>query len=79
MKYYENDQLLAINEMWEGVKGETFPIGLIIGIIVLVVILAVVILLYRFKDKIKWVKINIKRKTYAEKHNLKLVKKEFIK
>ncbi len=76
MSYFDNDTLVEINEMWEAVKGETFPLWIILLTVAIVLILAIIILLYRFKDKIKWLKFERNKKDYATKHNLKVVKKE---
>jgi spermidine/putrescine transport system substrate-binding protein len=77
MSYFDSDELLSINEMWESVKGETFPLWLIILIFALIILLAVAIVLYRNREKIKWLKLpEFKKKSYAEKNNLKVVKKE---
>jgi len=77
MSYFDGQELLALNEMWESVKGETFPLWLIILIFALIILLAVAIVLYRNREKIKWLKLpEFKKKSYAEKNNLKVVKKE---
>ncbi len=79
MKNFSDDTLMAINEMWEGVKGETFPTWIIILIVALVVLLAVFVVLQRNKDKIKFLqKDPLTKKTYAEKKGLKLIKRENI-
>lgn len=79
MSYFDNDTLLSINEMWESVKGETFPVWLIILFVVLIVLLAVFIVLYRNKEKIKWLKLPERKTTYAERKGLKVIKKEYLK
>jgi spermidine/putrescine transport system substrate-binding protein len=77
MSYFDGQELLALNEMWESVKGETFPLWLIILIFGLIILLAIAIVLYRNKEKIKWLKLpEFKKKSYAEKKNLTVVKKE---
>lgn len=76
MSYFDNDTLVSINEMWEAVKGETFPLWIILLTVGIVVLLATVILLYRFRDKIKIFKFEIKQTDYAKKHNLKIIKRE---
>ena len=63
MSYFDNDTLMSINEMWEGVKGETFQAWLIILAISLVVVLAILILLLRNKEKFKWLKLPERKKT----------------
>jgi uncharacterized membrane protein len=62
--------------MWESVKGETFPVWVIILVVALVVLLAVVIVLYRKKDKISWFNIPSKKQTRLEKKGYKVIKKE---
>ena len=79
MSYFDNDTLTAINEMWESVKGETFPLWLIILMVVLIVLLAIFIVLYRNKEKIKWLKLPERKKTYAERKGLKVIKREYLK
>ena len=77
MKNFNDETLMAINEMWEGVKGETFPTWLIILFAAIVVLLAVAVVLYRNKDKIKIFQSDpTTKKTYAEKRGLKLIKRE---
>ena len=76
MSYFDNDTLMSINEMWEGVKGETFPTWLIILAIALVVVLAILIVLLRNKDKFKWLKFPERKSTYAERKGLKVIKIE---
>ncbi len=78
MSYYDNDTLLDINEMWEAVKGETFPLWIILLTVGIVLLLATTILLYRFRDKVKIFKFELNKKDYATKHNLKVIKKEKI-
>jgi hypothetical protein len=75
MNYFNDDQLVRINKMWESVKSPTFPMWVINLIFILVILLAVFIVLYRHKDKIKWFKLPEKKTDYATKHNLKVVKK----
>ena len=76
MSYFDNDTLMSINEMWEVVKGETFPMWLIITIAGLVVVLAILIVLVRNKDKLSWVKLPERKTTYAERKGLKVVRIE---
>lgn len=76
MSYFDNDTLVSINGMWEAVKGETFPLWIILLTVGIVVLLATLILLYRFRDKIKIFKFEIKQTDYAKKHNLKVIKRE---
>ena len=76
MSYFDNDTLMSVNEMWEVVKGETFPMWLIITIAGLVVVLAILIVLVRNKDKLSWVKLPERKTTYAERKGLKVVRIE---
>lgn len=79
MSNFDSKTLKSINDMWEGVKGETFPTWLLILIAVFVVILATFVILYRNKEKIKWFKLPERKTTYAERKNLKVIKVEDIK
>lgn len=76
MQNFQPDTLLKINDMWEGVKGETFPIWLIILIAGLVVLLALIIVLYRNREKIAWLKLPERKQTRLEKKGYKVIKKE---
>ncbi len=76
MSYFDGDALLSVNEMWEKVKGETFPLWIILFTLGLVVVLAVVILLFRFRDKINWLKLPERKTTYAERKGYKIIKIE---
>ncbi len=78
MNNFSSETLMTINDMWEGVKGETFPICLILLIVVLVILLATAIVLYRNKEKIKWLKLPVKTQTAMEKKGYKIVKIENI-
>ena len=78
MQNFNSETLLSINDMWETVKGETFPLWIILLIAGLVVLLAVFIVLYRHKDKIRWFKLPEKKQTSMEKKGYKAVKKENI-
>lgn len=75
MSYFDPDTTITINNMWERVKGETFPVGLIIGAIVLIVLIATLIVLYRNKDKLNIKLPEFKRKTPADK-GYKVISKE---
>ena len=75
MSYFDQDTNITINNMWERVKGETFPVGLIIGAIALIVFIAIAIVLYRNKDKLNIKLPEIKRKTLTDK-GYKIIKKE---
>ncbi len=76
MNYFDNDTLMRINEMWEGVKGETFPLWLILLVAGLVVVLAVFVVMYRNKERFPWLKFPERKKTYAERKELTVIKKE---
>ena len=78
MSYFVSETLMIINDMWEVVKGETFPTWLIILIAVFVVLLAVVVVAYRNKEKIKWLKLPERKTTLAERKGYKIVKVEKI-
>ncbi len=78
MNNFDSETLLSINEMWETVKGETFPLWLILLIVGLVILFAVVIVLYRNKEKVKWLKLPERKRTYAERKGYKIIKKENI-
>ena len=79
MSYFAPDTLLDINEMWEKVKGETFPTWFLILFFVIVALLAVFMVLYRNKEKISWFKLPERKTTYAQRKGLKVVKKEHLK
>lgn len=78
MGYFNSTTLMDINDMWESVKGETFPLWAILLTVALVILLSVFIILYRNKEKIKWFKFPERKTTYAERKNLKIVKKEYL-
>ena len=78
MEFFPNDTLMSINEMWEKVKGETFPALVIILIVVAVVILAAAVVLYRNKEKIKRHKTHEQKPTAMEKKGYKIIKIENI-
>ena len=78
MNYFDNETLTRINDMWAGVKGETFNTSTIIMVLVLVLVIIAVIVLYRLRDKIKWLKLPESKKSYAEKHDLKVVSREIV-
>ncbi len=75
MSFFPNDALMEINDMWEQVKGETFPVWVLILTAVLMVLISVFLVLARNKDKLSWIKLP-QRKSYAEKKGLKLIKTE---
>jgi spermidine/putrescine transport system substrate-binding protein len=76
MSYFDSDTLLNVNDMWESVKGETFQTWLIILIAVAVVLLMVLIVLLRNKEKFPWLKLPERKRSYAERKNLTVVKVE---
>jgi hypothetical protein len=78
MNNFDSETLLSINEMWETVKGETFPLWLILLIVGLVILLAGAIVLYRNKEKISWLKLPERKTTYAERKGYIIIKKENI-
>ena len=77
MSYFSGEELMAINEMWEHVKGETLPTEIIIMTIVIVVLLAVLMILYRNKEKLSWLKLPERKSTYAQRKGLKLISREY--
>lgn len=79
MSYFDSNTLLNVNEMWEGVKGETWPWWLILTFLGLVVLLGAVILLFRNKEKFKWLQIPERKTTYAQRHNLTEISRKEIK
>ncbi len=76
MQNFDSKTLIAINDMWESVKCETFSSGVLLMFAGIVVLLAVAIILYRNKDKISWLKLPERQDNYAKNRNLKLIKKE---
>ena len=76
MSYFDSYTLLKVNEMWEKVKGQTFPTWVIVLTICIVAVIAIIIVLIRHKDKIKWLKLPQRKTTYAERKGLKIVKVE---
>lgn len=78
MNNFSNEVLMDINDMWESVKGETFPMWLIILIAVIVVLLMVLIVLLRNREKFPWLKLPQRKTTYAERKGLRVVKVEEI-
>lgn len=78
MSYFDSETLLDVNDMWESVKGETFDSWVIILTIALVVALLVLAVLYRNKDKLTFIKLPERKKTYAERKGYKIIKIEEI-
>lgn len=78
MQNFDNETLLSINDMWETVKGETFPVWVILLVAGIVLLLAVLIVLYRHKEKLKWFRLPERKLTAMEKKGYKAVKKENI-
>ena len=79
MSFFDSETLMDINEMWERVKGETWPWWVIILIVSLVVLLAILMVLYKHRDKIKWLKLPERKKSYAERKGLTEISKKEIK
>ena len=67
MSFFPNDALMEINDMWEQVKGETFPVWVLILTAVLVVLISVSLVLARNKEKLSWIRLP-QRKSYAERN-----------
>ena len=78
MEYFKKDVIMDINDMWEQVKGETFPTWLIILVAVLVVLIGIAIVIIRNKEKFSWLKLPENDKTYYERKGYKVIKKEDI-
>ncbi len=79
MSFFDSETLMDINEMWEKVKGETWPWWVIILIITLVVLLAILMVLYKHRDKIKWLRFPERKKSYAQRKGLTEISKKEIK
>ncbi len=79
MSFFDSETLMDINEMWEKVKGETWSWWVIILIVSLVVLLAILMILYKNKDKIKWIKLPERKKSYAQRKGLTEISKKEIK
>lgn len=77
MSYFGGEELMAINEMWEHVKGETLPTEIIVMTIVIVVLLAVLMIAYRNKEKLSFLKLPERKTTYAQRKGLKLISREY--
>ena len=77
MKNFSSDALMDINDMWEGVKGTTFSTWFIIVVVSLVVALGIFMILFRNKDKIKFIKLPERKDRLANK-GYKIIKKEKI-
>lgn len=75
MSFFPNEALMEINDMWEQVKGETFPVWVLILTAVLVVLISVSLVLARNKEKLSWIRLP-QRKSYAERKGLTLIKSE---
>ena len=79
MNYFNSDTLMQINEMWEEVKGENFDTWVLLLFAGIILLMVIVIVLYRNKDKIKWERFHKEKPDYATKHNLEVVKREYVK
>ncbi len=79
MSYFDSETLMDINEMWEHVKGETWPWWVIILIISLVVLFAISMVLFKHREKFKWLKLPERKTTYAERKGLKEISRVEIK
>jgi uncharacterized membrane protein len=78
MSFFDSETLMDINEMWERVKGETWPWWVIYLIIALVILLAILIILFKHRDKIKWFKLPERKTTYAQRKGLKEISRKEI-
>ncbi|MBR2323164.1 MAG: extracellular solute-binding protein [Clostridia bacterium] len=78
MQNFNNEALRQINDMWEVVKGETFPTWALILFAVLVFVIGATVVVYRNKEKIKWHKNLVYKKTALEKKGYRIIKIEEI-
>ncbi len=78
MQNFNNQALRSINEMWEVVKGETFPEWVIILFVIFVFLLGAAVVLYRSKDKINWNIAKENKKSPLEKKGYRIIKIEEI-
>lgn len=78
MSYFDDDTLISVNNMWEMVKGSTFPTGMLIAVGALVILIIAVVVLYRNKDKIKWLKLPTRKKKTLTDKGYKIIEKQDI-
>lgn len=78
MSFFDSETLMDINEMWERVKGETWPWWVIILIVSLVILLAMLMVLYKHRDKMQWFRLPQRKKSYAERKGLTEISKKEI-
>lgn len=76
MSYFDSLTLLDVNEMWESVKGETFSDSFILIFFVIIILLAMFVVVYRYRERLKWIKLPQRKTTYEQRKNLKVIKKE---
>ena len=67
---------MNINDMWESVKGETFPTWFIILFASIVVAVAIVVILYRNIELFKWLKLPERKYDKMERKGYKKIKVE---
>lgn len=68
MSYFDEDASIRINNMWETVKGATFPVGLLIATGVIVVLLIVGVIFYKNRERLTWLRLpRIHKRTYTDK------------
>ena len=60
MSFFDSETLMDINEMWEGVKGETMPVWMLLTIVGIVVFVAVLPLLFYLLFQLFYIKIETK-------------------
>ncbi len=70
MRAFSNDRNEKINQMWENVKGQTFPTWAIALAIVSVVLTALVIIAFRNKDRIKDILAKLPSKPKKSKYKI---------
>ena len=68
MSYFDEDASIRINNMWETVKGATFPTGLLIATGVIVALLIIGVIIYKNRERLTWLRLpRIHRRTYTDK------------
>lgn len=77
MKNFSGEELERINEMWKCVKLITFSLGTIIIILAVFVVLIASIVLYANREKI--FKVNLNKKSFADRKKYKIISKTEIK
>ena len=78
MGNFDGDTLMTINDMWEGVKSEKFATWLILLVVALVVLIALTVIIFRNREKWKWLNPDPNSLTKMEKKGYKRIKVENI-